>query len=152
MLPIIFGVSNKYYEQAWYKNLKRPGFAFQDIVFIVIFPVFYVLEAIGLYCILTNDNETSILTFGIFYLMSAILSGVWSVLFFKYRRCDLSLWAFFLELPVGWIVLWLLFRENHLAWTFFLPRVIWGFYAIFANVAYYQLNKEFWDAEKAKNA
>ncbi|NBR15484.1 MAG: hypothetical protein EBQ94_02425 [Flavobacteriales bacterium] len=32
----------------------------------------------------------------------------------------------------------------------FLPRVIWGFYAIFANIEYFRLNKEFWDKAKIK--
>lgn len=150
ILPTVLGVSYKAYEQEWYKNLKRPSFAFPDIVFIVIFPIFYILEAIGLFYIVTNDNKNSIWTFVILYLMSAILSGIWSRLFFKYKRCDLSLWAFFFELPVGWIFLFLLYQENHLAWSFFLPRVIWGFYAIFANVAYFRLNREFWDNAKTK--
>lgn len=151
ILPTIFGVSYKAYEQEWYKNLKRPSFAFPDIVFIIIFPIFYILEAIGLFYILTNDNKTSIWTFGILYLLSAVLSGVWSRLFFKYKRCDLSLWAFFFELPVGWIFLYLLYQENHLAWAFFLPRVIWSLYAIFSNVEYFRLNKEFWDNAKSKS-
>jgi len=150
ILPTVLGVSYKAYEQEWYKNLKRPSFAFPDIVFIVIFPVFYILEAIGLFYIVTNDNKTSILTYAILYLLSAILSGVWSRLFFQHKRCDLSLWAFFFELPVGWIFLILLYQENHLAWAFFLPRVIWGFYAILANVEYFRLNREFWDNAKAK--
>jgi tryptophan-rich sensory protein len=150
ILPTVLGVSYKAYEQDWYKNLKRPSFAFPDIVFIVIFPVFYILEAIGLFYIVTNDNKNSIWTFIILYLLSAILSGIWSRPFFKYKRCDLSLWAFFFELPVGWIFLFLLCQENHLAWAFFLPRVIWGFYAIFANVEYFRLNREFWDNAKTK--
>lgn len=150
ILPTVLGVSYKAYEQDWYKNLKRPSFAFPDIVFIVIFPVFYILEAIGLFYIVTYDNKNSIWNFVILYLFSAILSGIWSRLFFKYKRCDLSLWAFFFELPVGWIFLFLLYQENHLAWAFFLPRVIWGFYAIFANVEYFRLNREFWDNAKTK--
>ena len=150
ILPTVLGVSYKAYEQDWYKNLKRPSFAFPDIVFIVIFPVFYILEAIGLFYLVTNHNKTSIWTFFILYLLSAILSGIWSRLFFKYKRCDLSLGAFFIELPVGWIFLFLLYQENHLAWAFFLPRVIWGLYAIFANVEYFRLNREFWDNAKIK--
>jgi hypothetical protein len=43
-----------------------------------------------------------------------------------------------------------LYQENHLEWAFFLPRVIWGFYAIFANIEYFRLNKEFWDKAKIK--
>jgi tryptophan-rich sensory protein len=147
-LPNILGVSYKYYEQEWYKNLKRPSFAFPDIVFIVIFPIFYILEAFGLYLLISNSNKTSLIVFGGLYLLSAILSGVWSRLFFKQKRCDLSLWAFLAELPVGWIFLYLLIQENHLAWALFLPRVIWGLYAIFANVEYYRLNKAFWDQQK----
>lgn len=150
ILPTFLGASYKAYEQEWYKNLKRPNFAFPDIVFIVIFPVFYILEAIGLFYIVTNDNKTSILAFGILYFLSAILSGIWSRLFFNYKRCDLSLWAFFFELPIGWIFLLLLYQENHLAWAFFLPRVIWGLYAIFANIEYFRLNREFWENEKAR--
>ncbi|MBK6783580.1 MAG: tryptophan-rich sensory protein [Saprospiraceae bacterium] len=110
ILPTVLGVSYKAYEQDWYKNLKRPSFAFPDIVFIVIFPVFYILEAIGLFYIVTYDNKNSIWNFVILYLLSAILSGIWSRLFFKYKRCDFSLWAFFFELPVGWI------------FSFFIPR------------------------------
>jgi tryptophan-rich sensory protein len=147
-LPNILGVSYKYYEQEWYKNLKRPSFAFPDIVFIVIFPIFYILEAIGLYLIVSNANKTSLVVYCLLYLLSVILSGIWSRLFFKQKRCDWSLWSFFAELPVGWIFVYLLTQENHLAWALFLPRVIWGLYAIFANIEYYKLNKAFWDKQK----
>ncbi len=148
LLPAVLGVSYKAYEQEWYKNLERPAFAFPDIVFIIIFPLFYLLEAIGLFFVVTNDNKTALLTSGLLYFLSAALSGIWSRLFFQYKRCDLSLWAFFVELPVGWIFLFLLYQEDHLAWAFFLPRVVWGFYAIFANVEYFRLNRQFWDHAK----
>jgi tryptophan-rich sensory protein len=147
-LPNFLGVNYKYYEQEWYKNLKRPSFAFPDIVFILIFPIFYILEAIGLYLIVTNSNKTSLVIFGGLYVLSAVLSGVWSRLFFKQKRCDLSLYAFFAELPIGWIFVYLLTHESHLAWALFLPRVIWGLYAIFANLEYYRLNRAFWDKQK----
>jgi tryptophan-rich sensory protein len=150
LLPLLFGVSYKAYEQDWYKQLKRPRIALPDLVFIVIFPLFYLLEAIGLYQLVTHENRTPMLYFGLLYLLSAALSGVWSRLFFKYRRCDLSLWAFFLELPVGWVFLYLLYQEDHAAWLYFLPRVLWGLYAIVANVDYYRLNRAFWDRVKAE--
>jgi tryptophan-rich sensory protein len=151
-VPSILGASYKYYKADWYKSLKRPNFAFPDIVFIVIFPIFYLLEAIGLFTLLTNTNVNNIILYSLIYLASAILNGLWSRLFFIYQRCDLSLWAFFGGFPFDWAFLYLLLQEKHLAWAYFIPRVIWGFYAIFANVQYYRLNKEFWDSIKEKKA
>jgi tryptophan-rich sensory protein len=147
-IPNIFGVSYKYYEQEWYKKLNRPKFAFPDIVFIFIFPVFYILEATGMYILATNNNVTSLVIYGAVYFFSAFLSGIWSRLFFKWKRCDLSLIAFFLELPVSWYFLYLLIGESHWAWLFFLPRILWGLYAIFANIQYFRLNKDFWKSVK----
>jgi tryptophan-rich sensory protein len=147
-LPTVLGASYKYYTADWYLKLKKPKFAFPDIVFIVIFPIFYFLEAIGLYLILSNSNQTSLPVYGLLFLSSVVLSAIWSRLFFIQKRCDLSLITFFLEFPFSWIFVYLLFRENHLAYAFFLPRVIWGFYAIFANIQFYRLNKEFWDSVK----
>lgn len=148
LLPTFLGASYKEYEKKWYKNLKRPGFAFPDIVFIIIFPIFYLLEAVGLFSIVVSQNNISVFVLAGFYLLSAILSGIWSRLFFIYKRCDLSLIAFFLELPVSWVLLFMLYQQDHIAWIFFLPRVVWGLYAIFVNIAYYKLNLNFWNAQK----
>ena len=145
-LPTVLGASYKYYTADWYKNLKKPSFAFPDSVFIVIFPIFYLLESTGLYLIFSNSNETSIYIYGSIYLVSSILSGVWSRLFFIYKRCDYSLVAFFTEIPFSIALVYLLSQESHLAWLFFLPRTIWGAYAIFANVQFYRLNKKFWNS------
>lgn len=147
-LPVLLGANYKYYKQDWYKQLRRPRIALPDVVFNVIFPVFYLLETVGIYLILTNSNKNSIYLYGILYLGSAVLSGVWSRLFFIYKRCDLSLYAFFLEFPFTWIFVYLLFQESHYAWAFFFPRLTWGFYAIFVNVQFYRLNMNFWNALK----
>lgn len=147
-LPTLLGASYKYYTADWYKNLKKPSFAFPDIVFIVIFPIFYFLESIGLYLIFTSADQTSVYLYSGIYLLSAILSGIWSRLFFIYKRCDYSLVAFFAEIPISISLVYLLFQESNMAWLFFLPRTIWGFYAIFANVQFYRLNIVFWNNVK----
>lgn len=147
-LPTLLGASYTYYTADWYKNLKKPSFAFPDIVFIVIFPIFYFLESIGLYLLFSNDNQISIYIYASMYLFSAVLSGIWSRLFFIYKRCDYSLIAFFAEIPLSIGLVYLLSQESHLAWLFFLPRTIWGLYAIFANIQFYRLNIEFWNSIK----
>ncbi|MGL4759058.1 MAG: tryptophan-rich sensory protein [Patescibacteria group bacterium] len=150
-LPALLGASYNYYTAQWYKDLVRPSFAFPDIVFIVIFPIFYILETIGLYTLITNSNQTDLFVYAILFLASSILNGIWSRLFFIYKRCDWSLVAFFAGFPFDWLFLFLLTKENHYAFIFFVPRVIWGLYAIFANVQYYRLNKQFWDDQALPN-
>ncbi len=149
-LPVVLGANYKYYKQDWYRQLKRPRIALPDVVFNVIFPVFYLLEATGIYVILSSPGVNSVNLYAVLFLGSAVLSGIWSRLFFIYKRCDLSLWAFFLELPFTWIFVYLLLQEGHSAWAFFLPRLVWGLYAIVVNVQFYRLNTAFWNALKNK--
>lgn len=147
-LPTLLGAPYTAYSKEWYRNLKRPSFALPDIVFIVIFPLFYFVESVGLYLILINQNIQNLyLYIGLFFL-SAILSGLWSRLFFIHKRCDYSLVAFFTEIPVTILFVFLLAQESHTAWLFFVPRILWGLYAIFVNVELYRLNKTFWKNAK----
>jgi tryptophan-rich sensory protein len=143
-LPNLVGASYKEYTADWYKNLKKPKLAAPDWVFIAVFPIFYLLEAIGLFLIFTTSLENKSLIISLF-LASAFLSGIWSRLFFSLKRCRWSIITFVLEIPIGIFLVYLLFSQDSIAWLFFVPRVIWGFYAIIPNIQFYRLNKNFWN-------
>lgn len=147
-LPILIGASRKSYGQEWYRRLKKPKLAAADLTVNVVFLIIYFAETIALYNILTITDSTAVVLFSVWFLGTAILSGVWSRLFFQYRRCDWALLALTVELPLLWWLVVSLYQFPNLAWLFLLPRAIWGLYAITVNVELYRLNADFWKSQK----
>lgn len=147
-LPILVGASRKSYGQEWYRRLKKPSHAATDMTVNVVFLIVYVVETIALYHILTITDTAAAVTFSVWFVGTAFLSGIWSRLFFQYRRCDWALLALGFELPILWWLVVSLYQYSNPAWLFLLPRALWGLYAITVNVGLYRLNADFWKSQK----
>lgn len=143
-LPILLGASRKSYGQEWYRKLKKPSFSPPDLVFNIVFLLFYILETIGLYYILIIDQMSVMLLYASWFVATVVLSALWSRFFFQYKRCDISIGIFAVEILLLWPLVVLLYNDMIIAWAFFLPRAIWGLYAIVVNIEFYRLNRNFW--------
>ena len=147
-LPILVGASRKSYGQEWYRVLKKPPHAAGDLAINIVFLVIYLLETFALYHILTMAFTGTMIAFTIWFLATAVLSGIWSRLFFQYRRCDWALYSLIAELVLLWSLIAVLHSNAIVAWYFLLPRALWGFYAVTVNVQLLRLNYNFWNSQK----
>jgi tryptophan-rich sensory protein len=147
-LPILVGATRKSYGQEWYRTLKKPRHMASDLTVNVVFLLFYILESVALYLILTLPEHAQILIYASWFIATALLSGLWSRLFFQYRRCDWALLALLCEVPLLWGLIFALYSSGHTAWNFLLPRAVWGIYAVTVNLQLCRLNKDFWKSHK----
>jgi tryptophan-rich sensory protein len=147
-LPIMVGASRKSYGQEWYNRLKKPSHAVSDLTINVVFIVIYISETVAFYHLLTIPITTDMVIFTTWFLITAILSGLWSRLFFQYKSCDKALTAFVIELFLIWGLISALYMNGISGWLFLLPRAIWGLYAVTVNYQLCRLNKDFWKSNK----
>lgn len=147
-LPILIGASRKSYGQEWYRRLKKPRYSTSDLTVNLFFLIIYLVETIALYLFLTIDEPSSMIIYTGWFLLTAVLSGVWSRLFFQYRRCDWALYALIVEIPLLWGLVLASYSTANSAWMFLLPRATWGLYAVLLNVGLYRLNLDFWKSQK----
>jgi tryptophan-rich sensory protein len=147
-LPILLGASRKSYGQEWYRSLRKPSHSVSDITFNVVFIIIYISETVALFHILTIPLSSQMFLFAIWFLATAILSGLWSRLFFQYKRCMHALSALGLEIILIWALVYALNIDGNPAWIFLLPRAVWGLYAVTVNLQLYRLNVDFWKSQK----
>lgn len=147
-LPILVGASRKSYGQEWYRRLKKPVHAASDITTNVVFLIFYLVETFAFYYLLTIDEPAAMVLYSGWFLATAVLSGIWSRLFFQYRRCDWSIAALMIEIPLLWGLIIAMFQYDNPAWFLLLPRAVWCIYAVTVNIGLYRLNIEFWKSVK----
>jgi translocator protein len=151
-LPILLGANRKSYGQEWYRRLKKPSFSPPDMVFNLVFLVFYILETIGFYYILSINEMSAMLFYALWFVATVVLSALWSRLFFQYQRCDLSIAIFIIEILLLWPLIAFLYSDAIIAWVFLLPRAVWGIYAIAVNIGFYSLNRAYWDGIKTSKS
>lgn len=147
-LPILVGASRKSYGQEWYRSLKKPSHSMSDLTVNLVFLFIYFAETIALYHFLTIGEVSTMIFFTGWFLLTAVLSGIWSRLFFQYRRCDWALAALIVEIPLLWGLVFASYSAASSAWIFLLPRATWGLYAVTVNIGLYRLNLDFWKSQK----
>jgi len=147
-LPIVLGASRKSYGQEWYRRLKKPTHAASDLTFNIVFIVIYISETFAIFHLLTLPTASEMVIFVAWFLITAFLSGMWSRLFFQYKRCDLALAALSFEIVLIWGLIFTLYFHEIAGWFFLLPRAVWGLYAITVNIQLYRLNTNYWKSQK----
>lgn len=147
-LPILLGASRKSYGQEWYRRLKKPTHTVSDLTINVVFIVIYISETFVIYHLLTLPVASEMIIFVVWFLLTAFLSGIWSRLFFQYKRCDQALAALSLEIVLIWGLIFSLYLHEIDGWVFLLPRAVWVLYAVTVNMQLFRLNTDFWKSQK----
>ena len=143
-IAFLLGVGPKEYDAEWYKSLRKPSWSVPDLVFPIVFPIFYLCEGIALARILLKSDLVSSLIPLTLFLAATILSASWSRCFFAKKRCDIALLIFAIELVLNWLVVWLFWGVDWLSGLLMLPVSFWSLYAITVNFGFLKLNKRFW--------
>lgn len=126
--------------KSWYPQLRKPGFTPPSWVFGPVWTLLYFLMGCGLYLAWkaprTRRRGPALIAFAI----QLALNGLWSVLFFGFRRTG---WAL-LELALLWTaILWMIVslrRISPLAAGLQVPYLAWVTYAGALNAALWRLN------------
>ncbi len=128
----------------WYMSLKQPGWKPPDWSFGVIWTIIFIFSGVAwniAWLSSTQRKEKIILS--ILFFLNGILNVLWSFLFFKLHRPDLSLIeAIFLWLSVFFIILNTASYARK-ASVLMLPYLIWVSIAMLLNWQIIQMNSAF---------
>jgi tryptophan-rich sensory protein len=147
-LPILVGASRKSYGQEWYRRLKKPSHSASDVTVNVVFIVIYLSEVFALYQFLKIPALPEMALYTSWFVATAMLSGIWSRLFFQLKRCDIALATLGIEVVMLWALVYTLHANGIAGWMFLLPRALWVPYAFTVNLQLYKLNIDFWKSRK----
>lgn len=129
-------------DDPWYASLSKPEFNPPDFAFAIVWPILYVLMAIGAIIVRHNARrfEWAGMCFALFFLQLGLNLG-WSVLFFFFHK---PVWAL-INLVALWIAAALMIREffkfSRFAAIIQLPYLGWLSFAAYLNGSIVSLNE-----------
>lgn len=125
----------------WYMSLKQPGWKPPDWSFGIIWTTIFIFSGVAWNIAWVSSSEKKQrITLAILFLLNGFLNILWSYLFFKLHRPDLSLIeAFFLWLSVFLIILNMASYARK-ACVLMFPYLIWVGIAMLLNWQIIQMN------------
>ena len=125
-----------------YLSLLRPWFAPPPVVFPIAWSVLYLLMGYALYQALTV-RETGLYSrrgMVLSFLAGLLLSALWPMAFFRFRRFTLAFFLIVAMLAFGAFTAADFYKASRRAFFCYLPYLIWLCFALCLNHAVAQLN------------
>lgn len=145
ILPLLAGLIGSFFTmpaiEIWYKELIKPSFGPPDWIFGPTWSILYILMGIALYLVWQSNVEKKKKKIAItFFAIQLVLNSLWSILFFGFKRPEISL----MEIFVLWLAILInliLFRKikKSAGWLLF-PYLLWVSFAAVLNFSIWQLN------------
>ena len=128
----------------WYMSLKQPGWKPPDWSFGLIWTTIFIFAGVAWNIAwLSSFQRKERIILSILFVLNGFLNVLWSLLFFKLHRPDLSsVEAIFLWLSVFLIILNMAFYARK-ACVLMLPYLIWVSIAMLLNWQIIQMNSAF---------
>lgn len=110
----------------WYNMLIQAPLTPPSIVFILIWPILYVLMSISAFLVWGKASPR-------YFCLQLVANGLWPMVFFYFRSPFAAL--IILIAMIAFIVLTIrdFYKASHLAGWLFLPLLIWSFFALYLN-------------------
>lgn len=122
-----------------YDILIRPSFAPPPWVFMIVWPILYILLGISLYLVRISESEYKDTALKIFY-VQLVLNFIWPLVFFNLHL----IWAAFVIIMLLWVSIILMirwfFKVNPLAGKLQIPYLLWVTFAAVLNLSIAILN------------
>ena len=110
----------------WYLSLNKSELNPPSYVFVIVWPILYVLMMISAY--LAHKK-----IYGIF-IIQLVFNAAWSWLFFRFQMPLISLIDIYLLIALNLYITKLMYKENRLAFILFIPYVLWISFASYLNL------------------
>jgi len=116
-------------DSEWYQTLYKPGFTPPNFVFMVVWPILYVLLALAGARIYLSKREERKSALNV-WLAMLLATGVYSYLFFKLESPVLGFIDTLVSFLLGTILLLKSFRIDKGAFYCLIPYVLWVSFAV----------------------
>ena len=110
----------------WYLSLDKSELNPPGYVFGIVWPILYILMMVSAY--LAHRRIFA------FFIIQLILNAAWSWLFFRFQMPLIALLDIYLLIILNMYILFLMYKENKLAFFLFIPYVVWISFASYLNL------------------
>ncbi len=126
----------------WYGSLEQPPYTPPGWVFGVVWPILYVLMGLAAGILWNKPTGRKAVIAAIrLFLLQLFFNGLWSPLFFGFKRIDLAL----IDIAILWIVLLIttivFYVQQKICGVLMLPYLAWVSFAVYLNTAFWILNQ-----------
>ena len=125
-----------------YNEIVKPPLSPPAIVFVIVWPVLYILMGISFAIVYMHKCENAELFSSAkrIYILQLIFNFLWSIIFFNYRSFLFSaLWLAALCIMV--FIMIIRFKKiNSLSGNLQIPYFIWTMFALYLNISVFLLN------------
>lgn len=123
-----------------YKDFIKPSFAPPPWVFMIVWPILYVLMAVSIYRVWLKRDKFDINRAVTLYLMQLLLNFLWAIIFFRFRLIGLAFIELMLLLIFVLLTTFEFFRIDKAAGFLMIPYILWVSFAGVLNFTFWMLN------------
>ena len=145
IIPIAVGLLSSFItagDMDIYKDIDKPPFAPNGIVFPIVWSVLYILMGISLYLVWNKpdryaDKKRALFFFG----LSLFFNFIWSPIFFSLRSYMAAFVVLILLFITVIVTIVEFYKLDRIAALLQIPYIIWLLFAGYLNLAIYYMNK-----------
>lgn len=124
-----------------YKNFIMPSFSPPGWVFIVVWPVLYLLMAAAAYRVWLRGRKGEDVTRAlVLYFIQLVLNFLWTIIFFRFRLIGLAFLELLLLLIFIMLTTFEFFRLDKISGFLMVPYILWVSFAAVLNYTTWMLN------------
>ncbi|MBE6048980.1 MAG: tryptophan-rich sensory protein [Clostridium sp.] len=125
-----------------YEKLEKPFFSPPAIVFMIVWPILYILMGIASYRIYMHKEAGENIENALFYYaIQLLLNYLWSFLFFSFRLYGLALIEFIILFVFIMITFWKFIKIDRIAGYLLIPYILWCAFALVLNYSIWSENE-----------
>lgn len=129
------------YKLESYNSLIKPTFAPPSYVFLIVWPVLYLMMAIAVYKILMQREQGQTINKAVtFYVIQLVLNFLWTIIFFRLRLIGLAFIELMILLVFVLLTTFEFFRHNKFAGLLMIPYIFWLCFAGVLNYVFWMIN------------
>ena len=111
---------------SWYLLLNKSELNPPSYVFGIVWPILYIFMTISAF--LAHKKIFSL------FIVQLFFNATWSWLFFRFQMPLIALLDIYLLISLNIYILYLMYKENKLAFFLFIPYVVWISFASYLNL------------------
>ena len=111
---------------SWYLLVNKSELNPPSYVFGIVWPILYILMMASAF--LAHKKIFSI------FIVQLFFNAAWSWLFFRFQMPLIALLDIYLLIAINIYILYLMYKENKLAFFLFIPYVVWISFASYLNL------------------
>ncbi len=126
------------FDQNFYQSLTFPNFTPPNFVFIIVWPILYILIALSFYILIKKNLINRSILF--YYLLNYILNQSFSLFFFYLNNLALTLYTTILLLVSTIFLLISIKKVNKCSFYLLIPYLLWNIFGTILYLAVFFMN------------